>query len=85
MLSALGARGLTRVYCEGGGGLAAALLRAGLVDDLVTFGAGVALGAEGRPGVGPLALDRLAEAPRFDLVTQRRVGADLMALWRRRA
>jgi diaminohydroxyphosphoribosylaminopyrimidine deaminase/5-amino-6-(5-phosphoribosylamino)uracil reductase len=85
MLAALGARGLTRVYCEGGGGLAAALLRAGLVDDLVTFGAGVALGAEGRPGVGPLALDRLAEAPRFDLVTQRRVGADLMALWRRRA
>lgn len=85
LLAALGARGLTRVYCEGGGGLAAALLRAGLVDDLVTFGAGVALGAEGRPGLGPLGLDRLAEAPRFDLVSTQRVGADLSALWRRRA
>jgi diaminohydroxyphosphoribosylaminopyrimidine deaminase/5-amino-6-(5-phosphoribosylamino)uracil reductase len=45
----------------------------------------VALGAEGWPGLGPLGLDRLAEAPRFDLVSTQRVGADLSALWRRRA
>jgi len=83
MLAALGAAGLTRVFCEGGGQLAAALLAADLVDEMVSFTAGLALGAEGRPAIGPLALARLDAAPRFVLDAVVPVGGDVMARWRR--
>lgn len=83
MLQALGARGLTRVFCEGGGALAAALLRADLVDELIVFAAGKLIGAEGRAGVGPLVLSALAGAPSFDLVALRPVGRDVLQHWRR--
>ncbi|MBS8227256.1 bifunctional diaminohydroxyphosphoribosylaminopyrimidine deaminase/5-amino-6-(5-phosphoribosylamino)uracil reductase RibD [Vannielia litorea] len=81
MLRLLGARGLTRVLCEGGGMLAASLLGAGLADRLVGFTAGVMLGAEGQPSIGPLGLAALAEAPRYTLEKERKIGADLMATW----
>ncbi|WP_281244600.1 bifunctional diaminohydroxyphosphoribosylaminopyrimidine deaminase/5-amino-6-(5-phosphoribosylamino)uracil reductase RibD [Roseivivax halotolerans] len=81
-LEALGERGLTRVFCEGGGALAATLLGAGLVDELVGFTAGVVLGAEGRPGLGALGVGRLADAPRFELIESRAVGADVLHVWR---
>ncbi|GAA0294234.1 bifunctional diaminohydroxyphosphoribosylaminopyrimidine deaminase/5-amino-6-(5-phosphoribosylamino)uracil reductase RibD [Rhodovulum strictum] len=82
-LQALGAAGLTRVFCEGGGSLGAALLAAGLVDELVGFTAGLALGAEGRPALGALGLARLAEAPRFRLIETRAIGDDVMHRWER--
>ena len=81
-LGALGTAGLTRVLCEGGGALGAALLAAGLVDELLVIAAGVALGAEGRPGLGPLGVDALADAPRFRLVETRAVGGDVLQRWR---
>ena len=82
-LAALGDRGLTRVFCEGGGGLAASLLKADLVDRLAVFGAGLVLGGDGLPATGPLGLNRLAEARRFDLVDVREVGADVVHQWGR--
>ncbi len=81
LLQKLGARGLTRVLCEGGGALAASLLSEGLVDRLVVFFAGKVLGAEGKPSVGALDIGQLAMAPGFKLVEQRRVGADVMHVW----
>lgn len=81
MMQALGARGLTRVLCEGGGALAASLLRAGLVDELVVFSAGKVIGSEGRAGLGMMGLEILAEAPRFDLVDVLAVGVDVMQRW----
>lgn len=83
VMADLGARGLTRVLCEGGGILAAGLLRAGLVDQLVGYTAGVVLGGDGRATTGPLALARLADAPRFRLVETRPIGPDLMHRWLR--
>lgn len=83
LLAALAAEGLTRVFCEGGGRLAAAFLSAGLADDLAFFSAGLALGADGTPAVGPLALARLADAPRYRLEGARAIGADLFSLWTR--
>ncbi len=85
VLQALGDRGLTRVYCEGGGGLAASLLGAGLVDELVGYGAGLAIGAEGRPSLAAMGLSRLTEAPRFDLIECRDIGGDVLHRWRRKA
>jgi diaminohydroxyphosphoribosylaminopyrimidine deaminase/5-amino-6-(5-phosphoribosylamino)uracil reductase len=84
VLAGLGKAGLTRVFCEGGGTLAATLLAADLVDSLIGFTAGVAIGAEGTPGIGAMGIGRLVEAPRFDLVETRAIGADVMHRWRRR-
>ena len=82
-LATLGQAGLTRVFCEGGGGLAASLLAADLVDELAGFTAGIAIGAEGLPAIGALGLARLAEAPRFALSEVRPVGPDILHRWRR--
>ena len=81
MLRALGTAGLTRVFCEGGGALAASLLGAGVVDELVTFTAGIGLGAEGQPGIGAMGVAALAEAPRFRLASLHTIGGDVMAVW----
>jgi diaminohydroxyphosphoribosylaminopyrimidine deaminase / 5-amino-6-(5-phosphoribosylamino)uracil reductase len=83
MMLSLGARGLTRVLCEGGGTLAAALIAADLVDEVVTYSAGLVLGAEGTPSVGAIPGGILALAPRFRLEDERRVGGDLRARWTR--
>ncbi len=79
----LGGHGLTRIFSEGGSGIAASLLRADLVDYLVGFTAGVALGAEGLAGIGPMGVARLGAAPRFELVSSHAVGPDVMHHWQR--
>lgn len=81
ILRGLGDRGVTRVFCEGGGSLAASLLQGGLVDRLVTFSAGRVLGAEGQPAVAALGIESLATAPRFALAEVRRLGADTLSVW----
>lgn len=83
VLLKLGQAGLTRVFCEGGSALAASLLAADLVDELVGFTAGLSIGAEGLPAIGALGLDDLTRAPRFDLVSTTGVGPDIMHHWRR--
>ncbi|MGR3492993.1 MAG: bifunctional diaminohydroxyphosphoribosylaminopyrimidine deaminase/5-amino-6-(5-phosphoribosylamino)uracil reductase RibD [Shimia sp.] len=82
MLNALGAAGLTRVFCEGGGALAASLLGAGCVDRLVTMSAGVALGAEGQPSLGAMGISALKDAPRFVLHHAAPLGGDVLQEWR---
>jgi diaminohydroxyphosphoribosylaminopyrimidine deaminase/5-amino-6-(5-phosphoribosylamino)uracil reductase len=81
----LGERGLTRLLVEGGGRLAAALLRARLVDRLVWLHAPLLLGGDGVPAVAALGLGALAEAPGFAPVSSERVGADLLSTYRLRA
>lgn len=83
MMQALAEAGLTRIFCEGGGQLAASLLSAGLVDEVVTFTAGLALGADARPAVGPLGLSVLADAPRFQLAEATAIGPDMLLRWTR--
>jgi len=85
VLRRLGDHGLTRVFCEGGSALAASLIDARLVDELVGFTAGVTIGAEGLPNIGALGLGRLSEAVRFTLRESRPVGPDLMHVWTRSA
>jgi diaminohydroxyphosphoribosylaminopyrimidine deaminase/5-amino-6-(5-phosphoribosylamino)uracil reductase len=85
MMQVLAARGLTRVFCEGGGALAASLLSAGLADEIVGFTAGLVLGAEGTPQIGAMGLGRLADAPRFDLIETRKVGSDVLHRWKKQA
>jgi diaminohydroxyphosphoribosylaminopyrimidine deaminase / 5-amino-6-(5-phosphoribosylamino)uracil reductase len=74
--------GLRRLFVEGGGQVAASFLRCGLVDAIEWFRAPILIGGEGRPGVGALALQALADAPRFLRVETLAVGDDL---WERYA
>lgn len=82
-LGRLAGRGITRLFCEGGGGLAASLMRAGLADEMVVFSAGHAFGADGTAGLGGMGVTDIG-APPFVLTAVRRCGDDLMHHWRRR-
>jgi diaminohydroxyphosphoribosylaminopyrimidine deaminase/5-amino-6-(5-phosphoribosylamino)uracil reductase len=73
----LAAEGLTSVLVEGGAGLAAALLRADLVDEIHWFVAPMLVGGDGRAALGPLALKHLADATRLDEATLRRRDGDI--------
>jgi diaminohydroxyphosphoribosylaminopyrimidine deaminase/5-amino-6-(5-phosphoribosylamino)uracil reductase len=77
-LAALGQRGITRLLVEAGEGLAAALLREGLVDRAYWYRAGRVAGADGLAALGPLGLDRVDDMPRWRLEEVRRIGADLL-------
>ena len=74
-------KGLTRILVEGGGNLAASLISAKLVDRLEVFHAGLLLGANGTPALGPLGLDALADFPRFKLVKTKILGNDTLSTW----
>ncbi|MEO9899028.1 MAG: bifunctional diaminohydroxyphosphoribosylaminopyrimidine deaminase/5-amino-6-(5-phosphoribosylamino)uracil reductase RibD [Paracoccaceae bacterium] len=83
VLGQLADLGTTRVFCEGGGGLAASLIDAQLVDRFVWFTAGMAIGAEGLPSIGALGLSALQEAHRFELTELRQIGDDVLHVWDR--
>lgn len=76
-LARLGREGLTTLLVEGGGELAAALLRAGLVDELHWFVAPSCLGGDARPALGGLGIARLARRVALEAPLVRRLGDDL--------
>jgi diaminohydroxyphosphoribosylaminopyrimidine deaminase/5-amino-6-(5-phosphoribosylamino)uracil reductase len=78
VLQALGERGVTRLLVEGGGHVAAGLLRAGLVDRLVWFRAAKVIGGDGTPAVTGFGLEQLAEAPGFTRISVEAVGEDVV-------
>ncbi len=77
-LQGLGARGLTRVFCEGGPGLADALAGADLIDELVLVTGGSARGRGDVPALGPALQDRMDE---LILAADEGVGPDLFMTW----
>jgi diaminohydroxyphosphoribosylaminopyrimidine deaminase/5-amino-6-(5-phosphoribosylamino)uracil reductase len=76
-LEQLAGAGLTQILVEGGGGLAAALLRAGLVDELHWFAAPSLLGGDARGAIAALGVARLPERVGFEIADMRRLGPDL--------
>ena len=82
-LAALGEAGLTRLLVEGGAQLAAALLRAGLVDRLAWFHAPTVMGGDGLPAAAAFGISVLAAMPRFVRTEQRALGSDLLTLYAR--
>ena len=73
----LGRAGFLHVLCEGGGELAASLMRARCVDAYRFFVAPAVLGGGGVPAVGGRGW-RLADAPRLRFTEVTRIGEDLM-------
>jgi diaminohydroxyphosphoribosylaminopyrimidine deaminase/5-amino-6-(5-phosphoribosylamino)uracil reductase len=82
-LQALGGAGLTRVLVEGGAAVAAALLRAGLVDRLAWFHAPAVMGGDGWPAAQAFGATVLAEMPRFRRVSVRALGEDMLSEFER--
>jgi len=74
--------GIGTLFCEGGGRLAASLVRENVVDEIVWFTAGATMGAGGAPSIADFGLETIAEMPRFAQVAQERVGDDVMSVWR---
>ncbi len=76
-LQRLGDRGLTTLFVEGGGGLAAALLRARCVDEIHWFQAPMLIGGDGRAALASLGVEHLADAIDLPTLRVRRRGDDL--------
>lgn len=76
-LERLTTEGLSTVWVEGGGGLAAALLRRRLIDEVHWFAAPTLLGGDARAAIGALGIGRLADRTALDVREVRRVGPDL--------
>jgi diaminohydroxyphosphoribosylaminopyrimidine deaminase/5-amino-6-(5-phosphoribosylamino)uracil reductase len=84
-LAVLAARGVTRLLVEGGAQLAAALLRADLVDRIAWFHAPSVMGGDGWPAAAAFGIARLAAMPRFARVSATVLGEDVLTEFRRAA
>ncbi len=82
-MRALARNGLTRVLVEGGGTLAAGLLRDGLVDRLAWFHAPCVIGGDGFPAAQAFGIQKLSDMPRFTPVSVRRLGPDILTQFTR--
>jgi diaminohydroxyphosphoribosylaminopyrimidine deaminase/5-amino-6-(5-phosphoribosylamino)uracil reductase len=70
--------GTNELLVEGGGDLAAALLRVQLVDELHLLLAARLIGGDGRPVLGSLGVERLQRAPDLSDLEVHRIGRDLL-------
>ncbi len=77
-LAALAADGFSRVYAEGGAEVAASLVGADLIDEVVIFRAPVVVGPNGVRALGGTALSALERSPRYRLIETTAVGKDVM-------
>jgi diaminohydroxyphosphoribosylaminopyrimidine deaminase/5-amino-6-(5-phosphoribosylamino)uracil reductase len=82
-LTALAEAGLTRVLVEGGAKIAAALLRADLVDRIAWFHAPSVMGGDGWPAVQAFGVETLALMPRFVRRAMRPIGDDMLTEYAR--
>lgn len=78
LLTKTAEEGLGLVLCEGGGTLAASLIRAGLVDRFSIFTAPALLGAGGSPVIGDLGVASIDGMMRLEDVTVTRTGEDTL-------
>lgn len=83
LLGELAQRGVNLVLCEGGGQLAAGLLRAGLVDEIVVFIAPKLIGGNAAPGpVGEMGFTRMAEAIELQMTEGKMLASDIVVKMR---
>ncbi len=83
-LAVLGKLGVTRLLVEGGGALAASLLRADLIDNIHWFRADAIMGADGISAISEFGITHPDQMARFARVKSLRVGCDLMETFEKR-
>jgi diaminohydroxyphosphoribosylaminopyrimidine deaminase/5-amino-6-(5-phosphoribosylamino)uracil reductase len=84
-LKRLAERGITRVLAEGGASIAAALLRADLVDRIAWFHAPSVMGGDGLPAAQAFGAERLSAIPKFIRMSATPMGVDMLTELRRAA
>jgi len=84
VLRQLAERGITRLMVEAGPTLAAAFLKADLVDEAVLLRASVSIGEKGIDALQGLPLEALTRSDRLLLTSSEMVGADTMEHFERR-
>jgi len=82
-LAALAEAGITRLLVEGGAQLAAALLRAHLVDRIAWFHAPAVMGGDGWPAAQAFGVQALADMPRFARSYATALGPDMLSEFHR--
>jgi diaminohydroxyphosphoribosylaminopyrimidine deaminase/5-amino-6-(5-phosphoribosylamino)uracil reductase len=83
VLSLLNARGITRLFVEGGPTVAAAFLNAGLVDMAVLLRSPNAIGADGIDALEGLPLEALTASPHWHVRDSQTLGTDTMTIYER--
>lgn len=79
LLADLRARGVQRVFVEGGPTIAGAFLRAGLVDEVLAYIAPTLLGG-GMPAVGDIGVQTIDDRMRLRVASVEQVGDDLLVV-----
>ena len=82
-MAELASHGITRLLVEGGSWIAAAMLRADVVDRIVWFRAPSMIGGDGIPAVQGFGVDRIADLARFVRVGLQEAGDDVVEMYRR--
>jgi diaminohydroxyphosphoribosylaminopyrimidine deaminase/5-amino-6-(5-phosphoribosylamino)uracil reductase len=85
LLDAAARAGVRSIMVEGGGEVAAAFVRAGLVDRIEWFRAPVLLGGDGRACIAALGLAKLINAPTYVRTGLRELGPDVWESYERTA
>jgi diaminohydroxyphosphoribosylaminopyrimidine deaminase/5-amino-6-(5-phosphoribosylamino)uracil reductase len=83
VLKAVAGRGITRLMVETGPILAAAFLRADLVDQATLFQAPKAIGADGIDALDDLPLSAISHSPRFRSTGRESIGPDTVEIFER--
>ena len=78
LLDRCAVEGLSRIFLEGGGKLAASFIKLGLVDTIQWFRAPILIGGDGLPAVGALGLSDMPDAPRWRTAATERIGDDTL-------
>ncbi|MEO0606965.1 MAG: RibD family protein [Pseudomonadota bacterium] len=76
LLDRCAVEGLSKIFLEGGGKLAASFIQAGLVDTIEWFRAPILIGGDGLPAVAALGLSEMIDAPRWRTAATERIGDD---------
>lgn len=77
LMVALGKRQINSVWVEAGANLAGALLKTGVVDELIVYLAPKLLGDDARGLCVLPGLSQLSQAPEFEIIDVRQIGSDL--------
>jgi len=82
LISALHERGVCGVLVEGGAEIHGSFLAADLYDEIRAYIAPVFIGGDGRAAIGPINIDKIADAFKAGYVETRQLGADMLLIAR---
>ena len=78
LVGVLADKGITRLLIEGGGVIAAAFLKLGLIDEVFWYRSAKIIGDEGLPAIADMGIDRLQDAICMKTLYVERVGDDFV-------